>query len=49
MARGRVRDGLNEKVDLYSAQIEYIRRQEELAAARFHWTEALNHLSPVFT
>ena len=45
MARKRVRDGLNEKVDLYSAQIEHVRRQEELTEALFYWKEALNNLS----
>ena len=48
MTRKRVRDGLNGKADLYSAQIEHVRRQEELTEAHFYWKEALNNLSQYF-
>ena len=41
----RVRDGLNEKADHYSAQIEHVRKQEELASAQFALEEALDNLS----
>ena len=41
----RVRDGLNEKADLYSAQIDHVSRREQLAAAQFALDKSLNDLA----
>ena len=45
VTRKRVRDGLNERADLYSAQIEYLRMQEELASVQFSLQNRLGRLS----
>ena len=45
VTRKRVDDGLNEKANLYAAQLEYIREQEESASAQLALEEALSNLS----
>ena len=41
----KVKDGLNEKVDLYTSQMENIRRKEELESSKFSLKQAMNELS----
>ena len=45
VARQKVGDGLSEKADLYSAQIDHVKKQEELTTAQFYLKEVLNSLS----
>ena len=45
LTRKRVADGLSERADLYSAQIEEVSKQEELVSAENLWRKSLNDLS----
>ena len=47
ITRKRVSDGLSEKTDFYSAQIEYVRKQEEFTDLKFRLVNALGNLSQV--
>ena len=47
ITRKRVSDGLSEKTDFYSAQIEYVRKQEEFTDLKFRLVDVLGSLSQV--